>query len=170
MPLHGICQRLILQLAEARVNRVTITGGEPFMHADLIPIVAAFRDAGMGVGVCTNATMVTDEQITALAELDAHMNVSLDGFSPESHGRFRGGDSQAVRPRGHPARAAVHPEQPRRGPGVRRVVRVRPGPGHQVRADEPARRDGPRREQLPHAASAGRLHAAQPGPDDAVRG
>ncbi|MFD8509744.1 radical SAM protein [Streptomyces antimycoticus] len=90
MPLHGICQRLIPQLAEARVNRVTITGGEPFMHADLIPIVAAFRDAGMGVGVCTNATMVTDEQITALAELDAHMNVSLDGFSPESHGRFRG--------------------------------------------------------------------------------
>ncbi len=90
MPLRGICQRLIPQLAEARVNRVTITGGEPFMHADLIPIVAAFRDAGMGVGVCTNATMVTDEQITALAELDTHMNVSLDGFSPESHGRFRG--------------------------------------------------------------------------------
>ncbi|MFF5668765.1 radical SAM protein [Streptomyces hygroscopicus] len=90
MPLDGIRERLIPQLAEARVNRVTITGGEPFMHPDLLPTVAAFRDAGMGVGVCTNATMVTDEQIAALAKLDAHMNVSLDGFSAESHGRFRG--------------------------------------------------------------------------------
>jgi len=40
--------------------------------------------------MCTNATMVTPEQIVRLAELDVHMNVSLDGFSPNSHGVFRG--------------------------------------------------------------------------------
>jgi radical SAM protein with 4Fe4S-binding SPASM domain len=90
MPLDAIRGRLIPQLAEARVNRVTITGGEPFMHADLIQIVAEFRAAGMGVGVCTNATMPTPHQIQRLTELDAHMNVSLDGFSPDSHGIFRG--------------------------------------------------------------------------------
>ncbi|MEV3873750.1 radical SAM protein [Streptomyces sp. NPDC049906] len=90
MPLEAIRERLIPQLAEARVNRVTVTGGEPFMHADLIQIVAEFRAAGMGVGVCTNATMSTPHQIERLAELDAHMNVSLDGFSPDSHGVFRG--------------------------------------------------------------------------------
>ncbi|MFI9155736.1 radical SAM protein [Streptomyces sp. NPDC053367] len=82
--------QLIPQLAAARVTRVTITGGEPFMHPELIQIVRDFRTAGMGVGVCTNATMVTDEQIAELAALDAHMNVSLDGFAAESHGRFRG--------------------------------------------------------------------------------
>lgn len=90
MPLEDIRTRLLPQLAAARVNRVTLTGGEPFMHADLLQIVADFRQAGMGVGVCTNATMVTDEQITALAALGAHMNVSLDGFSAVSHGKFRG--------------------------------------------------------------------------------
>ncbi|MEU5498017.1 radical SAM protein [Streptomyces griseofuscus] len=90
MPLDLVRGRLIPQLAEARVNRVTLTGGEPFMHPDVIEVAAAFRDAGMGVGVCTNATLVTDEQITALTELDAHMNVSLDGFSADSHGVFRG--------------------------------------------------------------------------------
>ena len=90
MALDAIRGRLIPQLAEARVNRVTLTGGEPFMHADLIQIVSLFREAGMGVGVCTNATMPTPHQIERLAELDAHMNVSLDGFSPDSHGVFRG--------------------------------------------------------------------------------
>ncbi|GAB2622881.1 mycofactocin radical SAM maturase [Streptomyces capparidis] len=90
MPLEGIRARLIPQLLQARVTRVTLTGGEPFLHTDLIAIAGAFRAAGMGVGVCTNATLATDEQITALAELGAHMNVSLDGFSADSHGRFRG--------------------------------------------------------------------------------
>jgi radical SAM protein with 4Fe4S-binding SPASM domain len=90
MPLEAVRSRLIPQLAEARVTRVTLTGGEPFMHEDLVPITASFYEAGMSVGICTNATLVSDEQIEALAALDAHMNVSLDGFAPESHGRFRG--------------------------------------------------------------------------------
>ncbi|MEU4683874.1 radical SAM protein [Streptomyces xinghaiensis] len=90
MPLTAVRERLVPQLAEARVNRVTLTGGEPFMHGDLVEAAAAFHEAGMGVGVCTNATMVTDEQIADLAALGAHMNASLDGFSADSHGVFRG--------------------------------------------------------------------------------
>ncbi len=90
MPLEQIRKRLIPQLADARVTKVTLTGGEPFMHRDLLDIARAFRKAGMDVGVCTNATLVSDEQISELSELGAHMNVSLDGFSADSHGRFRG--------------------------------------------------------------------------------
>ncbi|MFJ4695179.1 radical SAM protein [Streptomyces sp. NPDC088766] len=86
----AVRDRLIPQLLEARVNRVTLTGGEPFMHPDLLPIADDFCEAGMTVGICTNATMVTDEQIATLAELGVHMNVSLDGFSADSHGVFRG--------------------------------------------------------------------------------
>lgn len=90
MPLEAVRTKLIPQLTQARVTRVTVTGGEPFMHPDLMAIVGAFHEAGMGVGVCTNATLVTDEQIGQLAAYDAHMNVSLDGFSADSHGVFRG--------------------------------------------------------------------------------
>ncbi|MBY8341795.1 radical SAM protein [Streptomyces sp. KC 17012] len=90
MSLSDVRGRLVPQLAEACVNRITLTGGEPFMHADLIQITREFCEAGMGVGICTNATMVTDHQIDVLAGLGVHMNVSLDGFSAESHGKFRG--------------------------------------------------------------------------------
>jgi radical SAM protein with 4Fe4S-binding SPASM domain len=90
MPRMDIRRLVIPQLREARVSRVTLTGGEPFMHPDLIGVVRDFRNAGMSVGVCTNATLVDDEQIKDLAKAGAHMNVSLDGFAAESHGRFRG--------------------------------------------------------------------------------
>ena len=86
-------------------------------------VVRAFRAAGMGVGICTNGTTLTDMQITELAGIgEVHVNVSLDGFRPESHGLFRGdrtsfdttvttvrtlGESRAA------ARTALHPEHAR---------------------------------------------------------
>ena len=79
------------RLKRARVARLTLTGGEPFVHPNILEIVAAGRSAGMPVGICTNATCVSDEQIAALVELGGvHVNVSFDGFRAESHGRFRG--------------------------------------------------------------------------------
>ena len=91
MPYQQITDVLIPRLAACRVERVTLTGGEPTIHPQFLDVVRAFRDAGMAVGVCTNATTLDDQQITALARIGGvHCNVSMDGFRPESHGRFRG--------------------------------------------------------------------------------
>ena len=82
---------LIPRLAQCRVERVTLTGGEPTIHPRFLDVVRAFKDAGMQVGVCTNATTLDGQQISALKQIGGvHCNVSLDGFRPESHGRFRG--------------------------------------------------------------------------------
>jgi radical SAM protein with 4Fe4S-binding SPASM domain len=82
---------LIPRLAQCRVERVTLTGGEPTIHPRFLDVVRAFRDSGMQVGVCTNATALNNWQIEDLAQIGGvHCNVSLDGFRPESHGRFRG--------------------------------------------------------------------------------
>jgi radical SAM protein with 4Fe4S-binding SPASM domain len=79
------------QLRAARVARVTLTGGEPFAHAEVIGIVRDARRLGMKVTICTNATLIEPEQIEALQRLGSvSLNVSLDGFSAGSHGRFRG--------------------------------------------------------------------------------
>jgi radical SAM protein with 4Fe4S-binding SPASM domain len=91
MPYDDVTGLLIPRLAQCRVERVTLTGGEPTIHPQFLPIVRAFRDAGMDVGICTNATTLDDDQIAGLASIGSvHVNVSLDGFRPESHGRFRG--------------------------------------------------------------------------------
>lgn len=90
MVYHDITTKVIPRLAACRVDRVTLTGGEPTIHPRFLGVVRAFRDAGMGVGICTNATTLTDNGIAALAQIGGvHCNVSLDGFRPESHGKFR---------------------------------------------------------------------------------
>ncbi len=91
MPYDDIAGVLIPRLMACRVERVTLTGGEPTIHPRFTDIVRALRGAGMQVGFCTNATTLTGAQIGELADIGGvHANVSLDGFRPESHGRFRG--------------------------------------------------------------------------------
>ncbi|GIJ29783.1 hypothetical protein Vqi01_49450 [Micromonospora qiuiae] len=94
LTLENFTTRVLPRLLDARVQRITLTGGEPFVHPDLIAICQAVADRGLPVGICTNATQTTDEHIAALTALDnVHINVSFDGFRPESHGKFRGNQS-----------------------------------------------------------------------------
>jgi len=88
----GVIRDVVIpRLQRCRVTRLTLTGGEPFVHEGLLEICELAVRAGLDVGVCTNGTSVTDEQIDFLVQLgNVHVNVSLDGFHSESHGRFRG--------------------------------------------------------------------------------
>ncbi len=82
------------QLRQARVARLTLTGGEPFAHPDLVSIIQAARRSEMTVTVCTNATLIEPDTLSTLSELGGvSLNVSLDGFSAASHGKFRGSPS-----------------------------------------------------------------------------
>jgi radical SAM protein with 4Fe4S-binding SPASM domain len=79
------------RLKQCRVSRVTLTGGEPFLHPNIIEIVQLLTDAEIHTGICTNANAIIDEQILSLAgNHRVHINVSLHGFAPESHDRFMG--------------------------------------------------------------------------------
>lgn len=86
------CRDLIFpRLRDARVERLTLTGGEPFIHPAILEIVEVAVESEMSVGICTNATRISDKQIDHLRSLGSvHINVSFDGFRAESHGRFRG--------------------------------------------------------------------------------
>jgi len=91
MPLEVIKNILIPRLKQCSVPRLTLTGGEPFVHPDIIKIIGLFREADISVGICTNATNISTSKMDALAKIGGvHINVSLDGFSQESHGKFRG--------------------------------------------------------------------------------
>lgn len=91
MPFTAIRDRLIPQLVAAQVVRVTLTGGEPTIHPDFLAIVDACTDAGFEVTVCTNGLNHDEQTIRRLQRSGkVHINVSLDGFRRESHGKFRG--------------------------------------------------------------------------------
>lgn len=91
MSTESIARLLINRLKKCNVISVTLTGGEPFAHPDIIAIVKLFRADDIAVSICTNATLITEKQIDELIDIGGvEINVSLDGFRAESHGKFRG--------------------------------------------------------------------------------
>lgn len=96
--LENMRDRVIPRLVRAGVQRFTLTGGEPFAHPQIVEICGLIVSQGFPVTICTNAAQTTDKQIAALAAMgDVLVNISFDGFRPESHGKFRGDrDSFAV--------------------------------------------------------------------------
>jgi radical SAM protein with 4Fe4S-binding SPASM domain len=86
-----MAKHVLPRLAAANVDRVTLTGGEPFAHSHIVEIAELASSQGMEVGICTNGASVPTTQLDALQQLgNVHVNVSLDGFGAESHDRFRG--------------------------------------------------------------------------------
>lgn len=91
MSLESIEHTLIPRLLECGVVSVTLTGGEPFAHPEVMPIIVALRRAGVRVSVCTNGTYLEEDWLGTMQSLGSvYVNVSLDGFQAESHGVFRG--------------------------------------------------------------------------------
>lgn len=87
----GAVESAIPRLHQARVSNVTVTGGEPLIHQDLPTILEFLVDAGFDVTVCTNGVALTDDLIErALSLGHIRFNVSVDGITADSHGRFRG--------------------------------------------------------------------------------
>lgn len=88
---ENIAKVIIPRLKQCRVTRITLTGGEPFLHPNIIEIVSLFKNEGISIGICTNGTAISQNEIEELGKIgNVHVNVSLDGFSPTSHGKFRG--------------------------------------------------------------------------------
>ncbi|WP_163511606.1 radical SAM protein [Fodinicola acaciae] len=91
LALDDFAGKVLPRLQAARVERITLTGGEPFVHPQLREICTAVTDSGLPLGICTNATQTSDDDISFLEQLgNVHVNVSFDGFRQESHGKFRG--------------------------------------------------------------------------------
>ena len=91
MSIEIIKDKIIPRLKQCRVYNVTLTGGEPFFHPDIVNIVKLLRDADIRVGICTNGTLIHFKQMEMLSNMgNVHVNVSLHGFKPTSHNRFTG--------------------------------------------------------------------------------
>jgi radical SAM protein with 4Fe4S-binding SPASM domain len=90
LTLDEIDHALIPVLTNTAVQRVTLTGGEPFVHPDLFAIVDRMQPM-TSVTICTNATHIDRETARRLSQYEnVHLNVSVDGFNAAVHDRLRG--------------------------------------------------------------------------------
>ncbi len=85
---------LVDRAAELGLERVYVTGGEPFLRRDLIALIRRVTEAlGLEMIVLTNATVISEAVRQELETLDrsrVKFQVSLDGARPETNDPIRG--------------------------------------------------------------------------------
>ena len=78
-------------LSDLGVERLVISGGEPFMRADLGDIAYAAKSFGMReVAVLTNGTLCTPNRLVALRGVVDIISISFDGASASAPAHIRG--------------------------------------------------------------------------------
>jgi len=83
--------KALKEFADAGVNIIALSGGEPLMRKDVYDIIKTAHDYGMYTAIATNATLITKEVALKLKNAGlGYVQASLDGASPETHDSFRG--------------------------------------------------------------------------------
>ncbi|HEB68258.1 MAG TPA: radical SAM protein [Desulfobulbus sp.] len=78
------------KMAEAGVESVAFSGGEPLLRNDLFEIAGYAGDRGILADLATNGTLITPEIAQRAAETFGNVQVSLDGSTAEIHDKLRG--------------------------------------------------------------------------------
>lgn len=78
------------QFTEARVENVTLAGGEPLLHPEVREIVTYLRDKVKHITVVTNATLIDEGWARFFKRHNCTMQISLDGSRAEIHDQMRG--------------------------------------------------------------------------------
>lgn len=82
---------VVRQAADLGVLYFDITGGEPLVRRDILPILESIRARGMVGTLFTNCTLVTAAVARELEAVGiAAVQTSLDACTPELHDRIRG--------------------------------------------------------------------------------
>ncbi len=80
---------IAMQLVEARVPLVVLSGGEPLLRPDIWDVIEALE--GVRVGLSSNGTLVTRKVAENLAAAGiSYVGVSLDSADPRVHDKIRG--------------------------------------------------------------------------------
>ncbi len=70
--------------------KLNISGGEPFVRKDLLPILEHACGLGILAGVVTNGTFIDEAMASRLVDMGMfNVNISLDGFHRDTHLHFR---------------------------------------------------------------------------------
>lgn len=78
------------EMADAGVAYIAFSGGEPLVRKDFFQVTRKAKEREMGVAIATNGTLLTEDKLKKLEELDCqYIQISLDGLR-DTHNRMRG--------------------------------------------------------------------------------
>jgi MoaA/NifB/PqqE/SkfB family radical SAM enzyme len=78
------------QLAQAGVQSVTYSGGEPLSRLDFFEIAEHVAELGLSAQMATNGLLITEEVAMRLRRLNIATQITLNGATAPSHDAFTG--------------------------------------------------------------------------------
>lgn len=83
---------VVREMARSGIRDVLISGGEPFMRPDLIPILSALAEAGISARIASNGSLLDDPILEALSRktLTKSFQISLDSIDPDTYAAVHG--------------------------------------------------------------------------------
>lgn len=91
-PRVPLSKEILLKLFEEvseDAKKITLQGGEPFLHPELLDITDSIFKKGFQCTIFTNGTILNKSVISNLVENNCRLILSLDGSCPEVHDSIR---------------------------------------------------------------------------------
>ena len=83
--------RVVDEMGAMHIPMIAISGGEPTLSPDLIPVIERASSYGMHISLATNGTTMTAARAVALRDAGLrYVEISLDSVDPARHDAFRG--------------------------------------------------------------------------------
>lgn len=89
LPSSEILWRIAKKITQAGVFELTVTGGEPLLVPELVPLIRYFNKSSIRPHVTSNGMLVTDQTADVLAELDLTFQISIDSGNALKHNEIR---------------------------------------------------------------------------------
>jgi len=89
----GEALRLIQEVAELGAKAIVFTGGEPLMRCDILDLIEYTSDIGLKPILATNGTLLNDDIIKRLKDVDASIAINIPSINEKIHRRFTGVNS-----------------------------------------------------------------------------
>lgn len=87
------CFALAKEMADFGVQSIAFSGGEPLIRPDFKKIAEYVKELGLSIQVATNGTLINEDIAQWLKDLQANVQVSLDGSNPKIHELMRPGSN-----------------------------------------------------------------------------
>ncbi len=88
---HAVYTKILQDLIRHGVKKIHFSGGEIFLHPEVLGILESTCASGVQVNFTSNGTLITKEIARAVAEIGVHsVSLSLDSSKPAIHDRLRG--------------------------------------------------------------------------------
>ncbi|WP_410792310.1 radical SAM protein [Kribbella sp. C-35] len=84
-----VVRRTVADARSLGYDVLAVSGGEPLLFRDLLPLLRHAHDLGMRTAVTTNGLLLTERRLSELVGLVDVLAISLDG-RPETHNWMRG--------------------------------------------------------------------------------